>query len=707
MTEKKASAQPRTGLLMEISLLAGLYLVVAIVVLLGACLFLPVALALRGHVTGLVLFTTEFIAVGSVPGIMIIYYCIFALQSSDDEPNAAELPPGDVPRLREMVAEVAAAVGTRPPATLRVSAQANATVFEKTRLLGFASGRRSLTIGMPLLIGLTTAELRAVIAHELGHYARGHTRLGAQVYRGSVGLRNACQSLVAARETSSHRPVVRVMWRARSLYVYVAYGIFLPYSAFYDRVSFAARRRHELQADACAAENFGTDVTASALRSAHALPEAWSRFRTAFLEPMRRAGYVPDEPFRAFEAMLADPDYRDVLAELRMSPPERPVSRLDSHPTLAQRLAALPDGTAGPGRSAGPSVSAAADLLTDDEWQVMSRRLRRTMFGLGVGRGGVPDQELTWREWVSTAARLRAVGPAAELIRVTSRQSGVVTVTLDTVLDLLAAGRSQDLACALTREEEGSSDTALAVLAGTLCALTGHYLAEAGRAKWAVCWTGPSRLIAADIAAEELAELVAAAVYQPAVEVARLRLHLASLGIDPAARTPVTSVLQASDGSGGEQRGTGRDVWIRSDADLVSAERQRTIRVMNIAVGIVTGIVALFGTHAWTAAHSPPSFTPVSNPVAIEGTKPPFPYPLATPRLTFSPIYLPITIKVPPSALVTSVIVQPGDSLSALACRYNTTVKALQTLNHLGQSTVIYAGQRLSVPFTFAITGAC
>ncbi len=732
MTQTTKQGRGRSSLLLAICLLAGLYVMVGLLVLLGASLFLPVILALGGHVNTAVLIGAEFVAVGSIPGLMLIYYCVFTLRRAPDGYPAIDVAPGDAPELWEAVDAVAAAIRTRPPTRLRVAALANATVFEETRLLGFAVGQRCLTIGLPLLLGTTEAELRAVLAHELGHYAGGHTRLGAQVYRGSVALRNSCQALRAAREPGSHRSAIRVLWRLRSLYAYVAFGVFAAYSALYDRVSFAARRRQELQADAFAAQLYGRAVMADALRAAHALPVAWSRFQNGFLEPMRKAGYLPDDPFSAFEAMLCDPDYRDVLAELRVSPAERPVSRLDSHPTLTQRLAALTTvaapvmspGAAVPARADGPAGAdglaradgPAAELLSCDERQSVGRRLHREMFSARLADRLAERRELSWQEWVSTAAALRATAPAAGLVGVASRLTGGSAATLATVLDLLAAGQGSELAAALAEDRGEVPDIAPAMLAAALYALTGHYLVETRRAEWAVSWTGPSRLIAADIGADKLTDLVGAAIHRPATEVARLRLHLASLRLDPAASAPVDSLLKARTHGltdlGRVGIGPTSTVRIVTGADLVTTQRLSTIRTLNIAVGIVTGIVALLGLHAWSSSHTPPPLT-IANPPFTGATPPvvvPNPVPSTLPGVTLpSPLPLPPLsstglLKLRP---VMSITVQAGDSLSALACRYETTVRALQRMNRLGSSTLIVPGQHLAVPLNFGITGTC
>jgi LysM repeat protein len=116
------------------------------------------------------------------------------------------------------------------------------------------------------------------------------------------------------------------------------------------------------------------------------------------------------------------------------------------------------------------------------------------------------------------------------------------------------------------------------------------------------------------------------------------------------------------------------------------------------------------GVDLQVPSHSAPSFTPVNNFVPALSSQPAVPDPLATPLATpwtgisITPPPFPV-ISMPGPPLVTTIIVPPGDSLSALACGYQTTVKALQKLNHLGQSVVIYAGQRLKVPFTYGIAG--
>ena len=82
-----------------------------------------------------------------------------------------------------MVRALADEVGTRPPDRIVMVNNVNAYVHEFGPLLGLLRGRRTLAIGAPLLDALDVSQLRAVLGHELGHFAGGDTKSGPIVYR--------------------------------------------------------------------------------------------------------------------------------------------------------------------------------------------------------------------------------------------------------------------------------------------------------------------------------------------------------------------------------------------------------------------------------------------------------------------------------------------------------------------------------------------
>ena len=135
---------------------------------------------------------------GSVPVSMAILGGLFAVRRAT-RPQLAAIPvgPAEAPRLWQLVDELAEQVGTAAPAEIMLTTEANAAVTDNTRLLGLLPGHRCLYLGVPLLAGLSLAELRALLGHELGHFAGRHTRLTALIYRGYLAMDGITENLRA------------------------------------------------------------------------------------------------------------------------------------------------------------------------------------------------------------------------------------------------------------------------------------------------------------------------------------------------------------------------------------------------------------------------------------------------------------------------------------------------------------------------------
>ncbi|MEV6133539.1 M48 family metalloprotease [Streptomyces violaceusniger] len=314
------------------------------------------------------------------------------------------------PELWRTVEELALAVGTRPPARIRLTAEVNASVTEDAPLLGLAPGRRVLYLGMPLLACLSPAELRAVLAHELGHFSRRHSRFGAVAHRGAAGLVAARQAI---QEASAANHLVRL---------YAGWPLLLLglYTHVFRWLTRPVRRRQELEADREAARVAGPGAMADALCSTAALEAAWQEFLADFLAPMRRAtGRTPDDPFRAFAHMVEAPEVREPLAALRARAVERPADPDDAHPALAtrwERLARLP--APEPGAEPLFPGSLSPDPLAPDPLSLQPR------YAVALGRvmlsGPDAGKRVSWRDWLTELAEYRAtriLTPLAEAVR--------------------------------------------------------------------------------------------------------------------------------------------------------------------------------------------------------------------------------------------------------------------------------------------------
>ena len=103
-------------------------------------------------------------------------------------------------------------------------------------------------VGLPVLTTLSTAELRAVIAHELAHFSTAYDAFAAWVYRTRCGW-------FALRASLDHR-------LATPVYVYWLLRWYVPRL---NAASAEVARRHEFTADRVAATVGGSRAAADAL----------------------------------------------------------------------------------------------------------------------------------------------------------------------------------------------------------------------------------------------------------------------------------------------------------------------------------------------------------------------------------------------------------------------------------------------------------
>ncbi|MFM9589096.1 M48 family metalloprotease [Streptomyces scabiei] len=298
---------------------------------------------------------------------------------SEDPPGLA-VTEADEPGLWRAVRELAGAVGTRPPSRIVLTADVNAAVSEDARLLGLRAGPRHLYLGIPLAQGLTEAQLRAVLAHELGHYSNADTRLSAITARGraqvlrtighfeeradrTAGRERARLEKKNARAAAKGRKTKEIDTAGAGITYRAMAWIYTCYARLYIRATLTDARRQEYAADAAAARIAGRDATASALREIPALDAAFGFYMNSYATLGAEARLLPPrgEFFGGHGRMLSARQLE--LVGLRAELPTEPASPYDSHPPIADRVArieALPaDGRADEAR--GPALGLLAD----------------------------------------------------------------------------------------------------------------------------------------------------------------------------------------------------------------------------------------------------------------------------------------------------------------------------------------------------------
>ncbi|MFI6642080.1 M48 family metallopeptidase [Streptomyces sp. NPDC050504] len=484
-------------------LLAGFHLLgLLLLVVLGAIdwaatLWTPSTVYLKLYVVSAVL------AVPVVRGMFML-----RTPKEDGEPGF-RVPESHEPRLWAAVRDVAAQLGTRAPDEIVLTGAVDASVCEEPRLLGLRGGRRSLCIGLPLMTGLTEAQLRAVIAHEMGHYANADTRLAVLTARGRVQVlrtvahfeeragkkvakERARQERRAARALAKGRRAKEVDTACAGVTYRAMARLYTAYARYYLRATLAASRRQELAADAAAARVAGRDATASALREVPVLDSAHAYYMNAYATLGVGAGLLPPpgEVFGGVRHLLAARAAE--LAELRGDLPTEPASPYDSHPAIAERVArveALPDD----GLGARPTRPSLHLLDAPDETHTALEHAVLTPDALRLRR-------VDWPQLVHESMTVYATEAAEPLRRATTEVTGV-EATLPSVLEAIDRGALWQIADRLPTSEGTGGATAGAarefarprVRQGLSRMVAAEYAAR-GWAHWQLSWSEPAKL---------------------------------------------------------------------------------------------------------------------------------------------------------------------------------------------------------------------
>jgi len=417
-----------------------------------------------------------------------------AARAKPKPPEGLSVGPDQAPELWRTVHELAHVVGTRVPNEIRLVPDVNAAVFEEAHLLGLVGGRRTLYIGLPLVLAFTVDQLRAVLAHELGHYSHSHTRLGAIAYRGRLAIGGTISRIGSYN---------------------VAGWVFKGYARLYLLVDNASSRRQELEADQAAVRAAGRAAAASALREIPVVDAAWGFYFRRYIEPGWESGYAPDDLFGGFAELIAA--RKAELDEMRGMDPPNEGSLWDTHPPIGERIGAI---AVTPEVARPPDGRAAGVLLPD--LRGAGRAMQARMLDVG------DRQVLPWAYFTAAAATTTMQREADAVFRAVGRAVGANQLNLTTLLDIVAANRLGTAAESLfpdaTRREVPKRfiDTM-----GMLIALAAI---RSNVAYWRHSWSGPARLVGRDGEPLPTAEIAARAVSPQTVGEARA--WLAHLGID-------------------------------------------------------------------------------------------------------------------------------------------------------------------------------
>lgn len=100
-----------------------------------------------------------------------------------DLSHLVEIKEENEPKLFEFIREIVNEVGTNFPKKIYLSADVNASVFYDSNFWSlFFPVKKNLNIGLGLVNTITRQELKAILAHEFGHFSQKSMKVGSYVY---------------------------------------------------------------------------------------------------------------------------------------------------------------------------------------------------------------------------------------------------------------------------------------------------------------------------------------------------------------------------------------------------------------------------------------------------------------------------------------------------------------------------------------------
>ncbi|PTL82418.1 tetratricopeptide repeat protein [Vitiosangium sp. GDMCC 1.1324] len=268
----------------------------------------------------------KLILIALVVGLGGLWAIIRGLFVSGPKDNGGRvLTEEEAPRLFAALTEVAEVARARKVDKVYLDADAGIGVREAggTWRVLLGGGERILHLGYAALRGLSITELKAILAHEYGHFSHGETRLNPVISRIQTSVIHTLQGMAELGQSTYVNPVY---WFLRA-YFFVYLGVTMGHS-----------RRRELLADRAAALAYGGDAFGAALTRAIRNGELFERSAIATLVMMRRTGRPCQNLYRCLDA--ADTLTPGSLRELRAKElVEREQGKYDSHPPPHERIA--------------------------------------------------------------------------------------------------------------------------------------------------------------------------------------------------------------------------------------------------------------------------------------------------------------------------------------------------------------------------------
>ena len=240
----------------------------------------------------------------------------------------------DAAPLFDLLDELASKAGIASPAEVHLVPTMDVAVTEVGGFFGYKS-TRILIVGLPVLELLTIQEARAVLAHELGHFVGGDTRL-------SGVLAYTVEMFRSVKQTVRRKRIGSGMFGfAREFREHLGHLIVDAYAAVFFRVMSASSRQQEIAADVLATRLAGRDAAKSALEKITLADPLYPVYLLTNVRLAIDSDVMPSDLMDGFQIFREQFSKRDEFQKLQAEVRSAKTVAHDTHPALAERLAVI------------------------------------------------------------------------------------------------------------------------------------------------------------------------------------------------------------------------------------------------------------------------------------------------------------------------------------------------------------------------------
>jgi len=259
-------------------------------------------------------------------------------------PNGIEVTAAEQPKLFEFLHRLADEIQAPRPHRVFITPEVNAAVFYDLSLMNLiVPSKKNLIVGLGLVNVLNLAELKAVLAHEFGHFSQNSMVVGRWVYVAQqiiahmVSVRDWLDKLVRLIS----RIDIRIAWIGWILQL-IIWSLRSLMDTLFRIVIIAERalsREMEFNADLVAVSVTGSDALINALYKLQAADQAWQTAMNVARSATGRKEILDDLFMAQSEALK---EMRRILDDQEYGLPPQPDGDAEQHRVFEEAAARPP-----------------------------------------------------------------------------------------------------------------------------------------------------------------------------------------------------------------------------------------------------------------------------------------------------------------------------------------------------------------------------